>query len=70
VVRPTMGLSRSVLWRGIDVGLIDGLVNSSAWLARGFGRMGSTLQSGQVGTYAWTIVVGVLLVLSLFTFRG
>jgi len=48
----------------------EGAVNSSAGLARGFGRLGSTFQSGQVGTYAWTIVVGVLLVLGLFTFRG
>jgi len=67
VVRPTYGLSRNVLWRGIDVGLIDGLVNGAAWMARGVGRMGSALQSGQVGTYAWMLVVGVLAVLSLFT---
>ena len=39
-------------------------------VARWFARAGSTYQSGQVGTYAWTIVVGVLLVLGLFTFRG
>ena len=67
VVRPTYGLSRNVLWRGIDVGLIDGLVNGAAWMARGVGRVGSALQSGQVGTYAWMLILGVLAVLSLFT---
>jgi hypothetical protein len=36
---------------------------------RGFGWLGSQLQSGQVGTYAWVLLVGVLAVLSAFTFR-
>src|SRR5207237_558960 len=64
VVKPVYGVSRGLLWRGVDVGLIDGLaVNGSAWLARFVGWMGSQLQSGQVGTYAWVLVVGVLAVL-------
>jgi hypothetical protein len=33
------------------------------------GWVGSQLQSGQVGTYAWVLVVGVLLVLGAFTGR-
>ena len=70
VVRPTVAVSRRVLWRGVDVGLIDGLfVNGSAYLARGVGWIGSQLQSGQTGTYAWGIVIGVLAVLGAFTFR-
>jgi NADH-quinone oxidoreductase subunit L len=70
VVRPVVGGSRKLLWRAIDVGVIDGLfVNGSAYLARGVGWVGSRLQSGQVGTYAWAIAVGVLLVLGAFTIR-
>ena len=70
VIRPTLGLSRRVLWRGVDVGIIDGLfVNGSAYLARGVGWIGSQLQSGQVGSYAWGIVIGVLAVLGAFTLR-
>jgi NADH-quinone oxidoreductase subunit L len=70
VVEPTVGISRGVLWKGIDQGLIDGvLVNGSAKLARGIGGIGSWLQSGQVGTYAWVLVVGVLAVLGAFTIR-
>ncbi|MBL8961679.1 MAG: NADH-quinone oxidoreductase subunit L [Gemmatimonadetes bacterium] len=70
VVQPVVGLSRSVLWRGMDAGLIDGLVvNGSAYLARGFGWMGARLQSGQVGTYAWVLILGVLGVLSAFSLR-
>jgi hypothetical protein len=38
-------------------------------LTRTVGLAGSWLQSGQVGTYAWVLVVGVLFVLGAFTFR-
>jgi NADH-quinone oxidoreductase subunit L len=70
IVRPVVGLSRTVLWRGMDVGLIDGLaVNGSALLMRGLGWLGARVQSGQVGTYAWVLVGGVLAVLGAFVFR-
>jgi NADH-quinone oxidoreductase subunit L len=70
IVRPTVELSRRALWRGIDTGIIDGMfVNGSAFLARGLGWIGSQLQSGQVGSYAWGIVIGVLAVLGAFTLR-
>jgi len=70
IVRPTVGVSRLLLWRGVDSGLIDGLlVNGTAALARLMGWLGSQLQSGQVGTYAWVLVVGVLAVLGAFTLR-
>ena len=68
VVRPTVGVSRVVLWKGVDTGLIDGLlVNGSALLARALGWMGSQLQSGRAGTYAWVLVLGAVMVLSAFS---
>ena len=68
IVQPTVGISRNVLWKGMDSGIIDGLfVNGSAYLARGFGWLGARLQSGQVGTYAWVLFIGVLLVLGAVT---
>jgi NADH-quinone oxidoreductase subunit L len=70
IVRPTYGLSRNVLWRGVDVGIIDALVNAAARVSRGVGGIGSSLQSGQTGTYAWVLLVGVLAVLGAFTFRS
>ncbi len=70
IVNPTVQISRSVLWKGIDSGLIDGLmVNGSAALMRGFSWAGSRLQSGAVGTYAWVLVVGVIAVLGAVTLR-
>ena len=70
IVKPLFGISRNLLWRGVDVGLIDGLmVNGSAYLARFVGWIGSQVQSGQLGTYAWVLVVGVLAVLGAFRVR-
>jgi NADH-quinone oxidoreductase subunit L len=70
IVQPTLGFSRAVLWKGLDAGIIDGLfVNGSALLARAFGWMGSQLQTGQVGTYAWVLLIGVITLLGAFTFR-
>ena len=70
IINPTYQISRNVLWRGVDARLIDGLmVNGSAALARAFGWLGSRLQTGAVGTYAWVLVVGVLAVLGAVTLR-
>jgi NADH-quinone oxidoreductase subunit L len=70
IVKPVVGISRRVLWRGMDAGLIDGLlVNGSGFLMRGLGWVGARLQSGQVGTYAWVLVIGVLAVLGAFSIR-
>ena len=70
IVTPTYAISRNVLWRVIDNGLIDGFfVNGSAAVARGFGWMGSRLQTGNTGTYAWVLVIGVVAMLGAFTLR-
>jgi len=70
VVRPIVSGSRNILWTGIDRGIIDNLfVNGSAVLARGVGWIGSQLQSGETGAYAWAIAIGALAVLGAFTFR-
>ena len=70
IVKPIVGTSRGLLWRGIDVGLIDGLgVNGAGKLTRFVGWVGSQFQSGQLGTYAWVLVIGVLAVLGAVTVR-
>jgi NADH-quinone oxidoreductase subunit L len=70
IVTPTYAISRNFLWRFVDNGVIDGLlVNGSAALARGFGWIGSRLQTGNVGIYAWVLVVGVVALLGAFTLR-
>ena len=70
VVEPTVALSRKVLWRGLDMGLIDGLlVNGSASLMRGVAWAGARIQTGNVGNYAWIVAVGALVVIGAVAFR-
>ena len=63
MVRPVQWLAREVLWKTIDLRLVDGLlVNGSATASRALGWLGSRLQTGEVGFYVALFVVGVLLV--------
>jgi NADH-quinone oxidoreductase subunit L len=61
VVRTVGWLSR--LEAGFDRYVIDGLVDFGGRLAQGLGIAAGRAQTGQVNTYAFAIVVGVLLVL-------
>ena len=64
LVRPLVWLSREVLWKTIDLGLIDGAgVNGAARLSQVLGWVGSRLQTGQLGFYVVLFVGGVLAVL-------
>jgi NADH-quinone oxidoreductase subunit L len=64
IVRPILALSRG-FWRFIDQGLIDGAVNGLGYASRAFGWVGSRLQTGQINTYAFAVVIGTLLLLAL-----
>jgi NADH-quinone oxidoreductase subunit L len=64
IVRPVLWLSRTVLWRVVDQGVVDGAaVNGTARLSRGLGWLGSRLQTGQVGVYVVFFLVGALWIL-------
>jgi NADH-quinone oxidoreductase subunit L len=64
IVRPVVWLSRFILWRGVDQGMVDGAaVNGTAKLSRGLGWLGSRLQTGQVGVYIVLFLVGAVWVL-------
>jgi NADH-quinone oxidoreductase subunit L len=67
IVRPLHWFAQSVLYRGIDRGLIDGIgVDGAGWRFPWLlGRMGSALQNGRVNTYAWVLVIGAIVVLAL-----
>jgi NADH-quinone oxidoreductase subunit L len=65
IVRPLLWLSREVLWKVVDVRVVDGAaVNGSARLARAAGLLGSRLQNGQVGVYVGVFVLGVIVILT------
>ena len=64
IVRPIMWLSREVLWKIVDVRLVDGAgVNGAAAVSRALGWVGSRLQTGELGFYVVLFVAGVLFVL-------
>jgi len=64
VVRPLVWLSRVVLWKGVDQGVVDGAaVNGTARVSRALGWLGSRLQTGQVGIYVVLFLVGALWIL-------
>ena len=68
IVRPVIWFSSAVLWKVIDMRLVDGLaVNGTARLARTIGWFGSRLQTGNVGVYVAVFVIGVLAVLTAAT---
>ena len=63
IVRPLIWVSREVLWKRIDQGLIDGIaVNGAAATSRAIGWIGARLQTGQLGFYVVVFVIGVLFV--------
>jgi NADH-quinone oxidoreductase subunit L len=70
VVQPTIGGSRLVLWKGIDAGLIDGMVNGVGARARGVGNVLRLLQSGNIRSYAAWVVLGSIVVLLALGFGG
>ncbi len=63
LVHPIEAGSRTVLWRGVDAGLIDGIVNGAGRRSRGIGNLLRLLQGGNIRGYAGWVVLGSLLVI-------
>ena len=59
-VRPLLWLSTNVLWHVVDEGMIDGIVNGTAHVARKSGSRLRELQSGNTRSYATWVVVGAV----------
>jgi NADH-quinone oxidoreductase subunit L len=66
VVKPVVGGSRAVLWKGVDAGLIDGMVNGVGSVARATGGVLRLMQSGNIRSYAtWVVFGSVALIVAL-----
>jgi NADH-quinone oxidoreductase subunit L len=71
VVTPLVGGSRIVLWKGVDAGLIDGIVNGVGARCRDVGSLLRLLQSGNIRSYAtWVLFGSVALILAMGLFGG
>ena len=63
IVHPMEEGSRQILWKGIDVGVIDALVNGAGGRSLGIGKALRWAQSGSVRNYAAWVVFGSILAL-------
>jgi NADH-quinone oxidoreductase subunit L len=69
VVQPIKGASTVLLWKGIDAGLIDGLVNGVGGVVRGSSSSLRRLQTGSVRAYAASLFLGVVVILGWYLLR-
>ncbi len=63
LVQPLRIVSEQVLWKGIDVGVIDGAVNGAGVTVKGASAWLRLLQTGSIRAYAASLMVGALLVI-------
>jgi NADH-quinone oxidoreductase subunit L len=65
-VRPAKRISETVLWRGVDAGLIDGAVNGTGTIVRGWSAILRRLQTGSVRAYAASLFLGVVAIVGYY----
>lgn len=70
IVDPLTNLSREGLWKGFDLGFIDGIVNGIGYFVTGVGSLVRQVQVGFVRSYAAFILFGALLVVGYFIYFG
>jgi NADH-quinone oxidoreductase subunit L len=66
VVGPIRRVSESALWRGVDVRVIDGVVNGAATAVGAAGAGLRRMQTGSVRAYAASVFFGAVLVLGYY----
>jgi NADH-quinone oxidoreductase subunit L len=69
IVEPIKQGSSSLLWKIIDIRIIDGAVNGAAALAASVGGVIRHLQSGLARSYVAIVVFGALLIIGYFVIR-
>ena len=70
IVDPLTSLSRNGLWKGFDVGVIDGIVNGIGHFVSAMGNVIRSVQVGFVRSYAAFILFGALIVIGYFIYYG
>jgi NADH-quinone oxidoreductase subunit L len=70
IVGPAKRLAR-LLWRGGDLGVIDGFLNGLAMgVVPFFTRLAGRAQSGYIFTYAFAMVIGIAVLVTWMSFTG
>jgi len=58
IINPIVNGSRNVLWRTVDVGIIDALVNGAGAASKGLSSVTRRMQSGSIRSYAGWVALG------------
>jgi NADH-quinone oxidoreductase subunit L len=69
VVDPTVKISNDILWKAMDVTMIDGSVNGSAKIINGIGQMIRKIQTGVAQSYAVVFIGGIVFVIAWLLLR-
>jgi NADH-quinone oxidoreductase subunit L len=69
-VKPLLALSTVVLWRGVDQGVIDGMVNGAGSASQGVGGELRRMQSGNIRSYAAWVAIGAAVILGYMIWLG
>ena len=69
-VKPLLALSTVVFWRGVDQGIIDGLVNGAGSASKGIGNELRRMQSGNIRSYAAWVAIGSAAVIAYMIWLG
>jgi NADH-quinone oxidoreductase subunit L len=70
IVDPITTLSREGLWKGFDLGFIDGIVNGIGHFVLELGNVARRVQVGFVRSYAAFILLGAVVVIGYFIYYG
>jgi NADH-quinone oxidoreductase subunit L len=70
IVHPIRDGSTSILWKGVDTGVIDAAVNGVGSLSQGIGGILRHLQSGYIRRYAAWVVLGSIVIVAVVSFWG
>jgi NADH-quinone oxidoreductase subunit L len=71
IVRPVVSGSRTVLWKTLDAGLIDGIVNGVGTMSRNVGSLLRLPQSGSIRSYAsWVLLGSVIVIVTVVGILG
>jgi len=69
-VKPLLDGSTTILWHGVDQGVIDAAVNDSADAARHISDTARHMQSGNLRSYAGWVAAGGALVIAYMVWMG
>jgi len=69
IIQPIKITSEKGLWKVVDVGAIDGLVNGTADSVGGLSELLRRLQTGSVRAYAASLLFGAVLVFGYYLWR-